>query len=107
VTYPPARLRVEPFPDVTLGRLGSLGQLGRGGRSRCRHRPVEPELVADDDQRRAHRRAYIGDHLAQKLLQFRVIHFGCHGFLLVVGRAQKSTLSMSHSRATPLDGPLA
>ena len=62
----------QPLPHVALDRAGPLGELGRGERTGPRHRPVKAQLVADNHQRRAGRRAKVADRFAQECLQLRL-----------------------------------
>jgi hypothetical protein len=52
---------------------GALGQLGGRQRSAVGHGLVEPELVADDHQRRGRRRAHVLDELAHELLELLLV----------------------------------
>ena len=62
-------LRREPFADVALGGSRFCGEFGRGHRPRAGHRFVESQFVADDDQRRIHRRSHFADGLHHEFVQ--------------------------------------
>ena len=62
------RLRVEPLAHVALVGRGARGELGRGHGLGVGHRPVEPEPVADVDERGVDRRARLdGDESGERL----------------------------------------
>jgi hypothetical protein len=54
-------LGVQPFTDVALGDARARGQLARRQGSRPGKRPVQPELVAHDHQRRVERGSHLAD----------------------------------------------
>ena len=63
------RLGGEPFADVALGRAGAPGELRRAWPAALGERLVEAELVADQHERAAERRAHVADHLAHERVE--------------------------------------
>ena len=63
------RLLAQPLAQVALAAAGALGQLGGRHRRAVGHGLVEPELVADDHERRGRRRAHVLDEPAHELLE--------------------------------------
>ena len=61
-------LRRQPFADVTRIAAGALGQCLRRRRSELDERPVEPELVAEDDGPRVQDRGEVAEEPPGELL---------------------------------------
>ncbi len=55
------RLRVQPLAHVPLRGPGARGEIGGRERARAGQRPVQPELVAHDDERGVQRGADLAD----------------------------------------------
>ena len=59
-------LRAQPLAHVALAGAGALRELARRERACSRHRLVEPEPVADHDERRVQRRPELADRLVHE-----------------------------------------
>src|SRR4051812_4596237 len=77
--------------------MGSLGEFRGRLRAALGHRSVEPEAIAHHDQNRAHGGTDVGHHLAQKLLQLRLVDCRRHLRLPPWCRAFLSELRNQHS----------
>ena len=100
-------LRAQPLAHAALAGAGPLGQFARGERTRSRHRLVEPEPVADHDQRSVERGAELSDGPVDELLDLLRIdlHFdlGRHAFSLGIppwGRDGRRLQEGSHQEGT-------
>ena len=71
---PAGRLVAQPLAHVPLRGPGAGGQFCRGHPSGPRHRAIEPQLVADHDQRPAEQRSDIVDRLLDELRHLRLVH---------------------------------
>ena len=67
------RLRVAPFADVALVRLGARGELGRRERAMGRELAVQTEPVADDDERRHRAAAEVDDRAAEQVVELVLV----------------------------------
>jgi hypothetical protein len=77
VDVPAGGLVGQPLAHVALGGAGALRDPGRAQRARARHRLVEPELLADEQQRRGDRRTHVRDHPAHQGLEPALVDRGC------------------------------
>ena len=90
----------EPFADVALVGSCALRQLGRR-HGAFRQFAIQPEPIADEDQRRTHRGAEIAHRLAEEFVQFRFVD--SHGRLFSLVGSEASIVGALRGPALDID----
>ena len=101
----PGGLRREPLAHVALARAGTLGEIGRGQRAGTRHRPVQAELVADEDESGMERGRDVLNDFPEKLLHLSLVErclTRCHDYILLWAKRPRDGLRVTPRRTSTL-----